>query len=138
MSAEKARAESGRWLATADDDLEAAEIMRRFGKHAQCCFHCQQAAEKSLKAAYFSIDGEPWGHSLVKLIEEIGRFDAAVQERLAPQTRNARILDRFYIPTRYPDGLPDIAPKDAFADEDSESALKAAKEIRAAVGAIAD
>ncbi|MDP3179919.1 MAG: HEPN domain-containing protein [Spirochaetaceae bacterium] len=116
MSAEKARAESDRWLATADDDLEAAE--------------------KSLKAAYFSIDGEPWGHSLVKLIDEIGRFAAAVQEKLAPQTRSARILDRFYIPTRNPDGLPDIAPKDAFAGEDSESALKAAREIRAAVGAI--
>jgi len=48
--------------------------MRRHGKHAQCCFYCQQAAEKALKAAYYSVDGEPWGHSLVRLIEEIGSF----------------------------------------------------------------
>jgi len=39
------------------------------------------------------------------------------------------VLDRFYIPTRYPNGLPDITPDEAFADEDAEKCITYSNKI---------
>ena len=39
------------------------------------------------------------------------------------------VLDRYYIGTRYPDGLPDITPNQAYGAEDSEQALVMATTI---------
>ena len=36
---------------------------------------------------------------------------------------------RFYIPTRYPNGLPDITPEAAFFAEDAESAIRKAERL---------
>ena len=35
-------------------------------------------------------------------------------------------LDRFYIPTRYPNGLPDLTPEQSFFRHDAEEALEGA------------
>ena len=39
------------------------------------------------------------------------------------------VLDRFYIPTRYPNGLPDITPDQAFNKKDASEAVKYAEKI---------
>lgn len=43
--------------------------------------------------------------------------------------KKARLLDKLYAPTRYPDALGDEVPADVFGPEDSESALQAASEL---------
>jgi HEPN domain-containing protein len=38
-------------------------------------------------------------------------------------------LDRFYIPTRYPNGLPDITPAEAYSMSDAQDACNKARKI---------
>ena len=38
-------------------------------------------------------------------------------------------LDRFYIPTRYPNGLPELTPDQAYFEEDAREALTLAHNL---------
>lgn len=129
MSTEKNIKEAVRWLRTAEDDLDSARILRDNGKNAHSCFHSQQAAEKSLKAVWYLVDEDPWGHSVKKLIDDLESIDPVLYEQFEPLTRIALVLDRFYIPTRYPNGLPDITPDVAFTGEDAEECIDHAEKI---------
>ncbi len=136
MSSEKNRAEALRWLETAKDDLDSALILKDKGKFAHSCFHAQQAGEKALKALWFSVDADPWGHSIRKLIENLKTVDKDLFRSLEPLIRAGTVLDRFYIPTRYPNGLPDMTPQEAFSAEDAEGCLKSSREILGTVSSL--
>ncbi len=123
MSNEKLRTEATRWFNTASEDLDAARIMRDNKKFAHACFLSQQASEKAVKSLHFFLDADPWGHSIVNLISELKEINPKVFEAFETSVSSARILDRFYIPTRYPDGLPDIIPSEAFGKEDADTAI---------------
>lgn len=129
MSTEKNIKEAIRWFRTAEDDLDSARILKDNGKHAHSCFHSQQAAEKSLKAVWYSVDEDPWGHSVKKLIDDLKSIDPVLCKKFDSLTRIALILDRFYIPTRYPNGLPDITPDIAFTGEDAEECINHSEKI---------
>lgn len=129
MSIEKNIREATRWLSTAEDDNDSAIILKENGKFAHSCFHAQQAGEKALKAVWFFADADPWGHSIKKLIEDLNSVDLKLYQRLEPFTRMGLVLDRFYIPTRYPNGLPDITPDEAFTDEDADTCISYSKKI---------
>lgn len=47
----------------------------------------------------------------------------------------ALALDKLYIPTRYPDALPGLTPKEAYTREEAEKALRDAQAILKAVEA---
>ncbi|MBN2072734.1 MAG: HEPN domain-containing protein, partial [Actinobacteria bacterium] len=64
------------------------------------CFQAQQAAEKALKALYLNYSADPWGHSVVKLINDFPEKKA--KEEITELLNKARELDKLYIPTRYP------------------------------------
>ncbi|MGM8838515.1 MULTISPECIES: HEPN domain-containing protein [Thermus] len=51
---------------------------------------------------------------------------------LLPQ---ALALDKLYIPTRYPDALPGLTPKEAYTREEAEKALRDGQAILKAVEA---
>ncbi|MBI5585536.1 MAG: HEPN domain-containing protein [Deltaproteobacteria bacterium] len=129
MSREKNRQEAARWFKTAADDLDTAKILRERSKFAHACFHAQQAGEKALKAIWYSLDADPWGHSIKKLMDDLESIDLVVFEKLKEINRLGLFLDRFYIPTRYPNGLPDLTPDVAFQDEDAEVCIQYAEEI---------
>ena len=129
MSTEKNIREAIRWLKTAEDDLDSARILKDNGKHAHSCFHSQQAAEKSLKAVWYFLDDDPWGHSVKKLIDDLESIDPVLYKEFNHLAKIALVLDRFYIPTRYPNGLPDITPDVAFTDEDAETCINHAEKI---------
>lgn len=122
--------ERERWFRAAEDDLNAARHIRKGGFHPQACFLCQQAGEKSLKAFLYG-EGvrDVMGHSLLKLLGGCEELD----EGLTVLEDRARLLDRFYIPTRYPNGLPDGTPRENYTDADSENAVNAADAILAEV-----
>jgi len=136
MSTEKNVAEALRWLDTAEDDLDSARILKAEGKFAHSCFHAQQAGEKALKALWVFADADPWGHSIRKLIKDLERIDAGLFQAVKSFTQAGTILDRFTIPTRYPNGLPEITPREAFFKEDAEACLESAGEILQEVRAL--
>jgi HEPN domain-containing protein len=120
------RDEALRWLRQAENDLAAARTLTDGGFYAQGCFYAQQAGEKALKAALFSRGERPWRvHSVQKLAETCSDQD----ETAAPLVDQGRLLDRFYIPTRYPNGLPAGTPAEAFVEDDAQQALRAAEAV---------
>jgi HEPN domain-containing protein len=127
MATEHTLSEAKRWFRQAEDDLAAARILTANQKFAQACFLCQQAGEKAMKAIWFWTDEDPWGHSVVKLIDDLEK--ESLRSRLLPLRSDALQLDRLYIPTRYPNGLPDLIPLEAFSTDEAEIAEKAATRI---------
>lgn len=113
-------AEGQRWLAQAERDLAAARDLARTGHFNVACFQAQQAAEKAVKAVLYALGAEDvFGHS----VRELVRTAAGSAPALARLDDAAMRLDRFYIPTRYPNGLPGGIPADAFTAEDATQAI---------------
>src|SRR3990167_1234237 len=109
--------DAGRWMAQAEADFKAAETSARGGHFEWACFQAQQAAEKAVKSVLFGQGfTTAWGHSLVNLVQE-----AAVRgPAIASLDAEARNLDKYYVPTRYPNGLAAPAiPADAKPDSAS-------------------
>ena len=116
--------ETERWLVFAREDLQVAEMTLRAGIANQVCFHSQQCVEKSLKALILK-RGKPLPrtHRLVDLI-------VFLQEpALSDFTLELQLVDRFYIPTRYPDALPSSLPEGLPNLKDANDALQIAQRI---------
>jgi HEPN domain-containing protein len=124
MSQSKSQYEAKRWWLTAQEDLDVAKTLHEAGKYSHACFLAQQSSEKAMKALWLSIDADPWGHSIQKLVMQFPQQD------LLEATQNwlnfAAYLDKFYIPTRYPNGLPDLTPGQVYISQDSSQALEKA------------
>ena len=114
----EARAEALRWLRQAENDLLFARLGLREGFYAQVCFQCQQIAEKAIKSIRYGELGERivFGHSLVELAGGLD-LPPGLHAELA-------ILDQYYIPTRYPNGLPGGTPYEVYTRAQAESAVK--------------
>ena len=116
------RAEADRWLRQAENDLEFARLGLREGFFAQVCFLAQQSAEKAVKAVgYLLGERTVFGPSVAVLVD---RYSERVPG-LADLRDEAGILDQYYIPTRYPNGLPGGFPFMAFNEEQASNALAA-------------
>jgi HEPN domain-containing protein len=131
MSLEKDHHEALRWLKTAEEDLGAARGLLTIKKYSHACFIAQQCAEKAMKALWYALGDDPWGHSIRKLIEEIP--DKASRQRLMANLEAGNILDRYYIPTRYPNGLPDLTPGEVYLKKDADLCIRHARSILTAV-----
>ena len=122
--------EAQRWLEQAKHDLNAARDSIKSGHLEWTCFQSQQAAEKALKAFLFlkrqnhiivhSING------LLRLCEQVGLDTTQIQ--------NAQILDTYYIPARYPNGVPYGAiPHTVFSEIQAKQAIELAGSVIDAV-----
>ena len=127
------KGEAERWLEQARRDFAAAESIFSQGLWWIVCFQSQQAAEKAVKAFLYGT-GERLvlGHSVAELARQATEHDAIFADLRAP----AAALDRFYIPTRYPNGLPGGIPADSYSEEDARQALELARVILAFVEAV--
>ena len=118
--------EARRWLLQAEQDLGDAEFNLAGRRYNVACFLAQQSAEKALKAYLFSKGAEEvWGHSVAELCKDARAFDSEfiqLEMKAAP-------LDKYYIPTRYPNALPGGIPSKAFDENDGERAIQLAKEV---------
>jgi len=119
--------EARRWYLQAQADLAVVRLLRAEKYHAAACFHAQQAAEKALKAVLFSQGSRVvWGHS----VRELARQCEAHDSTFAEVSGEAALLDQFYIPTRYPNGLPSPAvPSETYSEAQSSDALRAAERV---------
>lgn len=113
------------WLNQAIRDLEQAEDSRRAGRHEWACFAAQQAAEKAVKALHLHLGQEAWGHVIARLLRELPST-VLVPEHLEEK---GRVLDTFYIPSRYPNSHPEGAPFQHYGMLQSEEAIRYAGEI---------
>ena len=119
------------WFSQAERDLLQARDSKGAGRHEWACFAAQQAAEKALKALHLRLGQEAWGHIVRKLLEDLPD-STAVETDLFDK---ARVLDGFYVPTRYANGHAAGAPWEHFGGLQSDQAIEYAGEIIEFVGA---
>jgi len=115
--------ESDRWLTFARQDLRMAELAMTEALYSQVCFHSQQCVEKAVKGL-LAQQGQmpPRTHRLVDLL---GLLEP---NPLAAIALDIKLLDRFYIPTRYPDALPGSLPEGLPDAQDAAQALDLARQ----------
>mgnify|MGYP001607564435 FL=1 len=113
------------WFRQASRDLDHARRSLSGGDFEWACFAAQQAAEKALKALYQKAGAEARGHAVNGLLEKLPPAFAA-DPGLAGA---ARLLDRHYIPARYPNAYPEGAPHEYYTKADAEEAIANAERI---------
>jgi len=69
-------------------------------------------------------------HSVERLCADAAAYESAFRE----WARSWSILDGYYIPTRYPNGLPAGIPADVYTEEAAASAVALADEAVTQVG----
>ena len=127
-------AEADRWFRQAEQDLEAATHLLDSSDYNWACFVAQQAAEKAVKAVYAARRQDVERvHSILVLIRGDQRAGVQGIPELGHLQNAARELDRMYIPTRYPNGVPFGIPSDFFGRQNAEDSLQWAEEILQAV-----
>lgn len=97
-----------RWLAKADSDLRAAEKLAESSEFfSEVAFHCQQAAEKYLKAWLIAKQQQPpRTHDLEKLVYLVADFLPLVPD----DERLATFLTPYAVLSRYPADEEDDEP----------------------------
>jgi HEPN domain-containing protein len=111
------------WFDQAERNLEQAKASRRDGRHEWACFAAQQAAELAVKALHLRHGQEAWGHTVARLLTELPQ--SAPRELI----ERSKVLDNFYVPTRYPNGHPEGAPFHHYGEFQSKEAILHAGEI---------
>ncbi|KPL03710.1 MAG: DNA-binding protein [candidate division Zixibacteria bacterium SM1_73] len=118
--------EGKRWLQQGERDLDDARFALSGNRFNLACFLAQQSAEKVLKGyLYFKGAEEVWGHSVSELCGDASGFD----KEFETLKKMAASLDKYYIPTRYPNGLPGGIPAEAFDKDDAEKAISLAESV---------
>lgn len=124
-----------RWLKQAKHDLAAANLDLENKFFADACYSAEQAAQKALKG-YLYFKGSPlvWKHSVKELVAECVAYDTAFSELLEA----GKILDQYYIPTRYPDVLaPPAVPFESYTKTQAVEAIELAGKILDKVASVA-
>jgi HEPN domain-containing protein len=114
------------WLEKAAADFGAAEQLRaQSGRFREIiAFHCQQAAEKYLKALLVRHQIEfPKTHDIAKLLDRLATVNPSIAESL----RDADALTPFGVEVRYPSEAPEV-----LAGGETE-AIDVARHVRDAV-----
>lgn len=112
------------WLRIAQEDLSAAKGLLRLELFSTVTFHCQQAAEKSLKAyLFFNTQSVLKTHDLLLLLELSMHIDKDFKKIINAASYLNPFSTKFRYPTEY--DIPDFA--------DAELAIKQAQKIMALV-----
>ncbi|MDW8325959.1 MAG: HEPN domain-containing protein [Anaerolineales bacterium] len=117
--------EGRRWLEQAAEDLRWAQWLAREGGWHLACFLAQQIVEKALKAFLYA-QGEDivLGHSIERLCAAAAGYHPAFSEK----AQHWSVLDGYYIPTRYPNGLPESIPARVYTRDAAQGAVSLAQE----------
>jgi HEPN domain-containing protein len=118
---------SADWMRQARHDLGHAAHAAQSGDFEWSCFAAQQASEKAVKALFQSRHKDAWGHTVSILLssaaEHLGlSIPAALIDK-------AKVLDKHYIPARYPNGFENGSPCDFYTEAEAREAIALAEEI---------
>jgi HEPN domain-containing protein len=111
------------WFEQAVRDLDQALSSKNEERHEWACFAAQQSAEKAVKSLHLAKGQEAWGHVVARLLAEL---PVSVPKELIEK---AKVMDNFYVPSRYPNGHPEGAPFQHYGPLQSEQAIRYAGEI---------
>lgn len=115
-----------RWLKQAKKDLEVARWSLKGKFYAHSCFMSQQAAEKALKAyCYLKGERSVLGHSLLILMRKCNKY----RKDFLNLEKECKSLDKYYIISRYPNGLPALTPADYFDQKEAKKTINQALKI---------
>ena len=111
------------WLDKGKNDLRSAEYLSTMQNPTPdeiICFHCQQTAEKYLKAFIFIQDIEPdKTHDLRELLTICEKFNSSFSVLLS----KLRFLTKYGVMPRYPNDL-------GITNEDMKNAIQYAKDVQ--------
>ncbi len=107
--------EYNRWLSNARLTLRSAVNDKSSEFYSWACFKAQQAAEYAIKAFLRGIGNDSFGHSISLLLEK-ANFDNTIINK-------GKLLDKYYIPTRYTDAWSEGIPEDYYTLEETEQAI---------------
>jgi len=117
--------EAKRWFDQANEDLKSSKILLDNERYYLVCFLSQQIVEKALKSVlYYNKENIVLGHSIKQLADWAGQFD----KNFKNLGNKVSILDTYYIPSRYPNGLPHGIPADVFNKKIAQDAYDLAEE----------
>ncbi len=119
--------EALRWLDQAEHNLEVAKNNFKAGFYSDACFMAEQSAQIALKSfIIYHKKRYIWEHS----IQELARICSQYNKEFERLIEIGKILDRYYIPTRYPNALaPPAVPYKSYTEEDAKNALDLAEQI---------
>lgn len=113
------------WFEQGKRDMEKAMLDTEHKYYEWACFTAQQATEKVVKGLALKLGINLWGHSLT----EIFRILSSGIEIPENIEEKAKLLDMFYIPSRYPNGFPAGKPADYYTEKHAKEAIDAANDI---------
>ncbi len=114
------------WFDRAREDLQVARLVLQEKHFAHTCFLAQQCIEKALKAYLLEkASAYPRVHKLVDLLAECEALDSAFGAYRA----DCIVVDQYYIPTRYPDGVPGGLASGLPGEIEAREALNAADRV---------
>ena len=114
------------WFKQAEADVRHAANALKDGDFEWSCFAAHQAAEKAIKAVFFKSGLDAWGHALTGLL---GNFPDGAARPAEDLVNYARVLDKYYLPTRYPNGFDSGAPTDYYTRDEALEAIRLAEAI---------
>ncbi len=117
--------EYARWIKASKGTLRSARGDLDRGDYNWTCFKAQQAAEFAVKALLHGLGLPAYGHSISGLLTRVPE-DLAVQDEVI---QDAKTLDKYYVPTRYPNAWAEGIPEEYYTKRDAESAIRCAEEV---------
>lgn len=116
--------EGSRWLNQATQDLKWTKHLFEQGAWYLACFLSQQVTVKALRAYLYSRGEEIiLGHSVARLCSSAANYNPIFTEKAS----RWNILDGYYVPTRYPNGIPDGVPADVLTKSAAQEAVQMAE-----------
>ncbi|MEM4461305.1 MAG: HEPN domain-containing protein [Candidatus Bathyarchaeia archaeon] len=109
-----------RWISTAKKTLESACGDMDRGDYNWACFKARQAAEFAVKALLYGIGSPAYGHSVSKLLVNVGSLGISIPNDVIEY---AKTLDKYYVPTRYPNAWAEGMPYEYYTKLDATNAI---------------
>ena len=114
------------WVRQASDDLAVARLVCREDYFSHACFLAQQSIEKALKGyLLWAFNDYPRLHRLVELATRCQENDASFEALLT----GCIVVDQYYTPTRYPNGIPGSLPEGLPGPDEAAEAIGIAKRV---------
>ena len=113
-----------RWFNMALGTARSAEGDLERGDYNWACFKAHQSAEFAVKALLRGVGLGAYGHSVSALLAA-----SPAELKALDVVQQAKTLDKYYVPTRYPNAWAEGSPADYYTKEDASQAIKYAKSI---------
>ncbi|MGB9660351.1 MAG: HEPN domain-containing protein [Nitrososphaerales archaeon] len=114
-----------RWIISSKRTLNSARGDLDRGDYNWVCFKAQQSAELSIKALLHGLGMPAYGNSISRLLTMIPK-DLKIQKDIIQASKT---LDKYYVPTRYPNAWTEGSPEEYYTKEDAEKSILLAEAI---------